>query len=111
MVSHLGRHSTEQHGAIKSVEYMTVAYGSSADDILVWLSPSPNGEDYPLWAFANRSFNSVLNEQFAAAGITPDHIESSPVDTVSSLEYYSHSEYLKGNRSVDGRYAIVAMLQ
>lgn len=111
MVSHLGRHSTEQYGAIKSVEYMTATYGSSANDILVWLSPSPNGKNYPLWAFANRSFSDVLNEQFVTAGITPDHIESSPVDTVSDLNYYSHSEYLKGNRDVDGRYAIVAMLR
>jgi copper oxidase (laccase) domain-containing protein len=110
MVSHLGRHSTEQMGALRSVEYMTRQYGTNPRDLLVWLSPSPNGIDYPLWAFNNRSFTDVLTEQLIQSGVQQDHIESSGIDTVSSADYFSHSEFLKGNRPIDGRYAIVAML-
>jgi hypothetical protein len=52
----------------------------------------------------------VLTEQLIQSGVQQDHIESSGIDTVSSADYFSHSEFLKGNRPIDGRYAIVAML-
>lgn len=111
MVSHLGRHSTEQQGGVKSVEYMTRRYGAKPNDLLVWLSPSPNGTDYPLWAFQNRSFVAVLTEQLQTAGVQPQHIQASTVDTATNPHYFSHSQYLKGQQAVDGRYAIVAMLK
>lgn len=111
MVSHLGRHSTEQFGAKQSVAYLEKHFGTHPKDLLVWLSPSPNGESYPLWAFDNRSFRQVLDEQFRHAGVPSESIEASPVDTITDTRYYSHSEFLKGNRPTDGRYAIVAMLQ
>lgn len=111
MVSHLGRHSTELFGGRKSVEFMTEHFGSKPSDILVWLSPSPNGNDYPLWAFDNRSFSEVITRQLRDAGVSHRHIEASSVDTVTDKNYFSHSEFLKGNRTHDGRYAIVAMIR
>lgn len=111
MVSHLGRHSTEQLGGVKSIEYMSTQYGSRPNELLVWLGPSPNGEDYPLWAFDNRSFVDVLTEQLYRTGVTPQHIEVSTVDTSMSPDYFSHSQYLKGSQATDGRYAIAAMLR
>lgn len=110
MVSHLGRHSTEQFGAERSVAYLTEKFASNPTDLLVWLSPSPNGDDYPLWAFNNRSFTTVLTEQFIRSGVLPENIEASGVDTASSRDYFSHSQFLKGKQDVDGRYAIVATL-
>lgn len=111
MLSHLGRHSTEQRGATRSVAYLRENFGTNPVDLLVWLSPSPNGDAYPLWAFDNRSFKEVLGEQFRIAGVPEDSIELSEVDTITDPHYYSHSEFLKGNRSTDGRYAIVAMIR
>ena len=111
MVSHLGRHSTEQDGGAKTIVHMTERYGSQPDNLLVWLGPSPNGTDYPLWAFNNRSFIDVLTEQLCAAGVKRRNVEISHVDTTVSPHYFSHSQHLKGLQEVDGRYAIVAMLK
>ena len=110
MVSHLGRHSTEQYGGIKSVECMTKQYGSRPADVLVWLGPSPNGDDYPLRAFHGRSFTDVLTEQLRAAGVSDNNIEVSQVDTSTNPQYFSHSQFLKGRQDVDGRYAVAVMI-
>lgn len=110
MVSHLGRHSTEQQGGVKSVEYMAARYGSKPEELLVWLGPSPNDADYPLWKFNNRSFTEVLLDQLQQAGVRRSHIEVSSVDTATNLHYFSHSQFLKGKQAIDGRYAIAAIL-
>lgn len=111
MVSHLGRHSTEQLGAMQSIAYMTKQYGSQPQDLLVWLGPSPNGDAYPLWKFDNRGFTEVLYEQLVGAGVERGRIEISQVDTSTNPHYFSHSQFLKGRQAADGRYAIVAMLK
>lgn len=111
MVSHLGRHSTEQYGAKKSVEFMKYKFGSQPEDIMVWLSPAPNGQDYPLWKRENKSFHDVTRDDLLSAGIKAERIEISPVDTVTNREYFSHSEFLQGHRDLDGRFAIVAMMR
>lgn len=111
MVSHLGRHSTEQFGARKSVEYMVSKYGSVPTELLIWLSQSPSKESYPLFAFEGKGFKEVLCEQFRSAGVLTGNIEVSAVDTASDKAYFSHSEFLKGRRTSDGRYAIAAMMQ
>ena len=111
MVAHLGRHSTEQHGGVKAVEYMSQTYDTNPAELLVWLGPSPNSTDYPLHAFADHSFTEVLTEQLHNAGVIDKHIELSTVDTSTDPHYYSHSQYLKGLQTTDGRYAIVAMLK
>lgn len=110
MVSHLGRHSTEQYGGVKSVKYMTTTYGSRPSDLLVWLGPSPNGHEYPLRAFDQRSFTDVLTEQLVTAGVRHDNIQISQVDTATNPQYFSHSQFLKGQQDVDGRYAVAAIL-
>ena len=111
MVSHLGRHSTQQFGGTKSIEYMVKQYGVSPEELLVWLGPSPNGTVYPLWAFESRSFTDVLLKQIMKAGVPAENIEMSSVDTATNPNYFSHSQFLKGEQTVDGRYAIVAMLR
>lgn len=110
MVAHLGRHSTEQFGGVRTVEYMATHYGSRPSDLLVWLGPSPNGADYPLHAFDNRSFVEVLTEQLTSAGVAREHLEVSQVNTATDSNYFSHSQYLHGRQAVDGRYAIAATL-
>ncbi len=111
MVSHLGRHSSEQYGARKSVEFMKDKFGSKPENIQVWLSPAPNGTDYPFWKRDNRSSHDVTRDDLLEAGIKPEYMQISSVDTVTDKNYFSHSEFLKGNRETDGRYAIVAMMR
>lgn len=111
MVSHLGRHSTEVDGARKSVAYLTEQFGSSPADLKVWLSPAVGKASYPLTAFDGRGLHEVIIEQLVAAGVRPDHIEASGIDTAVSSDYFSHSEHLAGRQDTDGRFAIVAMMR
>lgn len=111
MVSHLGRHSTEQCGGTKSVQYLVEQFGCNPADILVWLSPSPRADSYPLLKFENRSLRDVNNEHFINAGVSPENIEICDVDTSLDTNYFSHSEFLKGNRETDGRFAVLAMIK
>lgn len=111
MVSHLGRHSVEQDGAIKSVDYLMKECASRAEDIRVWISPSVGKATYPLRAFDGRGLQEIIVEQLLGAGIKGGHIEASNIDTAHDHNYYSHSEFLKGNRETSGRFAIVAMMR
>lgn len=111
MLSHIGRHSLEQFGGRKSVEFLINKYDCRSEDLLVWLTPAPGPEKYPLFAFDNRSFKDVVFEQLQSAGITISNITDDPVDTTNDARYYSHSEFLAGRQDDDGRYAIVAMMR
>lgn len=110
MVSHLGRHSTEQFGGQKSIEFMIATYQSKPENLLVWLSPSPGQQSYPLWSFNNRSFSNVLSEQMQSVGVLAKNMQLSQSDTVTNPNYFSHSQFLKGQQEIDGRYAVAAML-
>jgi len=110
MVSHLGRHSLEQQGAIRSVQYLKEHYDANPSELLVWLTPAPNKETFPIWALDNKGMKEVTFEQLTTAGITLEHITDNPADTVTDLNYFSYSEFLKGNRTEDGDYALVAVM-
>ena len=110
MVSHLGRHSVEQQGALASVNFMRDQFGSEPRNLLVWLGPSPNSEAYPLWKRDNMSLIEANQRDLIQAGVQRSHIEASSVDTVLNRDYFSHSEFLKGRRTKDGRFAIIAQL-
>ena len=108
MVSHLGRHSLEQEGMIRSVQFLTQRFHSHPKDLLVWTTPAPGKDIYPIWALDNKGMKEVFFEQAAAAGIQHKHITDHPADSTKDLNYYSYSEFLKGNRKEDGDYAIAA---
>lgn len=110
MVSHLGRHSVEVNGGSRSIEYLKQEFGSDPAELLIWLSPAVGKESYPLYALDNKGLHEVIIEQMVKAGVRPQNIEASHVDTAESPDYFSHSEFLAGNRSEDGRFAIVAMM-
>ncbi|MDB5177285.1 MAG: Protein of hypothetical function [Candidatus Saccharibacteria bacterium] len=110
MVSHLGRHNLEQFGGTKCIEYMVKNHGVNPADLTVWLSPAAGIENYPLYSFDNRSLHDVSIEQLAAAGIPAQNITASPIDSAADLNYFSHSQFLKGNRETDGRFVVVAQL-
>lgn len=110
MVSHLGRHSVEQRGGLKSIEYLTQEFDSQPSSLLVWLSPAAGKQNYPLLALQNKGLHEAVVEQLILAGVDPSNIEVSQVDTTENPDYYSHSEFLKGEQPDDGRFAIVAMM-
>ncbi len=111
MLSHIGRHSLEQFGAKASVEYLISHYSSIPSDLEIWLTAAPGQQNYPLFAFDNRSFRDVVFEQLHSAGIIDKNIHDNPTDTTTDPNYYSHSEFLAGRQNDDGRYAVVAMMQ
>lgn len=111
MVSHLGRHNLAQAGGTKSIEYLAATHGCDPQDLAVWLSPAAGSGNYPLFSFDNRSLHSVATEQLVAAGVPHDSIEVSPIDTTTDEHYFSHSQFLAGNRAADGRHAVVAILR
>jgi len=110
MVSHLGRHSVEQAGGAKSIEFLVREFDSNPQELLVWLSPAVGKEAYPLHAFDGWSLHEVVIKQIVEAGVDEANIEASHVDTAENSEYYSHSEFLAGNQPDDGRFAIIAMM-
>lgn len=110
MVSHLGRHSLEQFGGTKSVEYLTEKYNVDPKNLKVWLSPAAGEQNYPMRAFDSRGLHEVAVEQLTKAGVPVENIDVSPVDTTMDENYFSHSQFLKGNQETDGRFAIVAIM-
>ena len=111
MVSHLGRHNVEQHGGTKCVDYLIEHHAVNPADLTVWLSPAAGKENYPLYAFDNRSLHDVATEQLVAAGVLLQQIDTSPINSAVDENYFSHSQFLRGTRDTDGRFAIVAMLR
>jgi len=110
MLGHLGRHSIEQQGALRSIEYLVNHYKSSQADIKVWLSPAVSKDNYPLWSMDNRGLKEVALEQFYEAGIKPSNLINNPIETDKDSNYYSFSEYQKGRRDQDGDHMVVAMM-
>lgn len=110
MLTHVGRHSLEQNGAYESVMHLKNNYDSNPRSLMVWLTPSPAKDKYPVHAFNNRSLKEVVFEQLRNAGIASTNITDNPADTTRDDRYFSHSEFLKGNKPTDGRHAIVVML-
>jgi copper oxidase (laccase) domain-containing protein len=110
MVSHLGRHSVEQNGAEKSVQYLVDNFGVHPAGLLVWLSPAVGKATYPLHAFDGKSLHEVITKQLQQSGVAAENIETSQVNTANNENYYSHSEFLKGGQLEKGRFAIVAMM-
>lgn len=111
MLSHLGRHALEQNGGYESAMLLVSKYNCNPKNILVWMTPAPGSKSYPVFAFNNRSLKDIAFEQLNNAGIVGANIFDNPTDTSKSTEYFSHSEFLKGKRPNDGRFAIVAMMK
>jgi len=109
-LAHLGRHSLEQDGASKIIMHLVRHYGSDPSRLHVQLTPAAGKDIYKIWALANMGMKEATLAQLAAAGITPANITDNAVETTSSRNHYSYSEFLKGNRDEDGDHAIVAMM-
>lgn len=111
MLSHLGRHSLEQQGGVKSVEYLITKYQVDPAELQVWLTPAAGKTKYPIWALDGQGMKEATLSQLISAGIQDYNIIDSPENTDEDETFYSYSEYLKGNRKEDGDHMIVAVMQ
>lgn len=111
MVSHLGRHSLQQLGGTNCIDYLVAHHDVDPRELTVWLSPAAGAGNYPMFAFENRSLHEVVAEQLVAAGVLRKNITASPIDSSTDHNYFSHSQFLKGVRDSDGRFAIVAVMR
>jgi copper oxidase (laccase) domain-containing protein len=111
MLSHVGRHSAEVDGARRSVEFLQQNCNSDPTDLKVWLSPAVGKASYPILKKDGKGLHEVILDQLAAAGVLRENIEVCNVDTAVDANYFSHSEFKKGNRESDGRFAVVAMMR
>lgn len=109
-IAHLGRHSLEQQGGQKIVEYLQKNHDANPKDIKIWLTPAPGKDAYPIWALDNKGMKEATFEQLFAAGILKENITDNPIESDKDPDYFSYSEFLKGNRTKDGDHAIVAMM-
>ena len=110
MVSHLGRHSLEQDGAVRNVEHLSSVYASVPSNLKIWMTPAAGQENFPIWALSNMGMKQAAFEQFARAGIIPGNIVDNPADTTTDSTYFSYSEFLKGNRAIDADFAVIVMI-
>lgn len=110
-LAHLGRHNLLQFGGKGVIEYMEREFGSSPSDVEVWMSPAAGKKNYPLYDFSLRSLHDVATEQLMSAGIQATNITVDTRDTTTDPGLFSHSEFKKGNRVVDGRQAVVCMMK
>ncbi len=111
MLSHLGRHSLEQDGGFKSVQFLIDHYDSDPAQLQVWLAPAPGKATYPVFSMNNRGLKEIAYEQLTRAGVRLDNITDNAADTAIDGNYYSHSEFLKGHQTEDGRFAMLAVMQ
>jgi copper oxidase (laccase) domain-containing protein len=110
VLSHIGRHSAEQNGAKKSVRYMVDELGSDLVDLRAWLGPAAGKANFPIFALDNMGLHEAIVRQLRDAGVGDEQIEVSSVDTTTDERYFSHSEFLKGNRIENGRFAVAMMI-
>ena len=110
MLVHLGRHSLEQQGGIKSLQYLHQNYDVDPATIKVWLSATVSKEAYPIFKLDNRGMKEALYEQLLGVGVLKENITDTTDDTATDPRYFSHSAFLKGDKPEDGTYAMVCMM-
>lgn len=111
MLTHLGRQSLEQQGGVRSVQYLAEHYGSNPRDLQIWTSPTINKDAYPIFKLDNKGMKEAFFEQMEQAGIQRKQINDHTGDTGTDANYYSYSEFLKGNKLEDGCHAMVAVMR
>jgi len=127
-VVHLGWQSTTADLATKIVQHLQQKYQSSAADLRIYFSPAikaesyifkkPSQSDNPAWKdFLKPAPTGVgidlpgyNRQRFIDAGVLPEHIEVSPVDTGTSDNYFSHYRSVRSDL-VEGRFALLAALK
>ncbi|MGV9002264.1 MAG: polyphenol oxidase family protein [Candidatus Saccharimonadaceae bacterium] len=112
MLTHLGRQSLEQNGGIHSVKYLQENYGVNPANLQVWLSAAAGKDTYKIYKLDNKGMKEAVYEQLLSAGVIQENITDNKDDTATDDRYFSHSAFLKGNKSTpdDGTFAMVAVM-
>lgn len=111
MLSHLGRHSLEQNGGVRSVAFLVEHFQTDPSKLKVWLSPAPNKDVYPIFKLDNQGMKEAVFAQLDQAGVKRENITDNPADTATDDRFFSFSEFKKGNKPTEGRFAMVAVMR
>ena len=120
---HLGRHSTLTDIVTKTARHFEMQ-GSNLSDLVVWMSPSAQRETYKLEYFERKDdedwrpycdvradgvhidMQGYNRQRFIDAGVDAENIHISPINTMTSADYFSHAA-----GDTHGRVAVVAMMR
>lgn len=86
---HAGRHTVEQMGAKKFVEYFISDFKSEPKDLKAWFSPC--AQNYQIYALDNKKLPDAVFEQLVSTGVLAENITNSEIDTVTNEKYPSRS--------------------
>lgn len=100
---HSGRQNLEQFGSQKFVEFFQEKFGSNPAELKVFFSPC--ARNYQIYALNNQKLPDAARAQLLEAGVMPENITDSEIDTVTDPNYPSHSS---GDKKL--RFAIAAKL-
>ncbi len=122
-VAHMGRHSTLTDLLTRLVAHFE-ANGAGAADLIVWMSPHATIKHYALEHFDQihdedwQGFVEIRDDGvhidmsghnrqvLVRADVRVENITISPIDTVESQDYFSHSR-----GGIHGRFAVLAMMK
>jgi len=125
---HLGWQSTVAELATKVVEHLQRKYQVSAADLRVYFSPAIKADSYvfdsvkqtgdPAWKpFLRQSQKGIgvdlpgyNRQRFIDAGVLPEHIQVSSVDTATSPDYFTHYRSVRSGEP-EGRFALLVKLK
>lgn len=120
---HLGRHATLTDLLPNMLDLFT-SKGSSIGDIVAWMSPSAGRATYKLGYFDQKDdpqwyayrdvktdgiyidMQGYNRQQLLDAGVPADNIHASPINTMTSDNYFSHAA-----GDTHGRMAVLAVMQ
>lgn len=120
---HLGRHSTVANLMRRAIATFT-QNGSRPEDLIVWMSPSAHASHYVMNYFDHANAPEWQNfcqqkadgihidmqgynaENCRQAGVQSENVHTSPINTVTSPNYFSHSA-----GDTTGRFVVVATLR
>ncbi len=86
---HSGRQNLEQEGAKKFIEELVERYYINPADLKVFFSPC--AQNYEIYALENQKLPDAAKAQLKKAGVKPENIEESGIDTVTDPRFPSAS--------------------
>lgn len=100
---HSGRHNIEENGPKKFIEFLKEKYKIDPKNLKIYFSPC--AKNYEIYKFENKKLPDVAEEQLVSAGVTPENILKSEIDTVTSENFPSNS-----NGDKTARFAIATKM-
>lgn len=86
---HSGRQNLEQEGAKRFIDELVERYYINPADLKVFFSPC--AQNYEIYALENQKLPDVAKAQLKKAGVKPENIEESEIDTVTDPRFPSAS--------------------